>query len=133
MRGTPDYYAVLGIARASEARQIRAAYVRLIKAHHPDSRSGTALPPDRLLLLQKAYACLKDPELRKLHDHLLSEREEERSRHISVVRRRLRSYDQRRGLTRLPNRPRRMRHWPRALGLAIAGTLFLAFTGYLTI
>src|SRR5665213_1945029 len=59
-------YDILGVAPAASAETIKAAYVRLIKRHHPDNAG-----PQGLRLSQEinaAYAVLGDPQRRAAYD-----------------------------------------------------------------
>jgi len=70
----PDPYAVLGVAPTATAQQINRAYRRLLRRHHPDTRSGGAAPADpasgavSLTDLLRAYGVLHDPANRAEHD-----------------------------------------------------------------
>lgn len=66
MTSEPDPYAVLGVAPTATAEEITAAYHRLIRELHPDTRAK----PDtaRLTEVVNAYRVLRDPERRAAHD-----------------------------------------------------------------
>lgn len=59
-----DPYAELGVTPGSDATEIRAAYLRLMREHHPD-RQGSA---ERAARLNAAYEVLGDPRRRAAHD-----------------------------------------------------------------
>ena len=69
-----DPYAVLGVDPTATAQQINRAYRRLLRHHHPDTRSGGAGRVDAssgtvsLGDLRTAYALLRDPATRAEHD-----------------------------------------------------------------
>ncbi len=64
-----DYYAALGVARDADAEQIKKAYRKLARAHHPDvSKSPDA--EARFKEVAEAYQTLKDPEKRAAYDEL---------------------------------------------------------------
>ena len=66
------HYEVLGVQSTADAAQIRAAYVRMLKRHHPDSASrdlGSAGSNVQRLVL--AYTVLKDQTKRAAYDHEL--------------------------------------------------------------
>lgn len=63
------YYEVLGVDRDASTAQIRAAFRRLARAHHPDtSTSGSA---DSLAPINDAWRVLGDPALRQAYDRSL--------------------------------------------------------------
>jgi curved DNA-binding protein CbpA len=65
--GAIDYYALLGVRSDASAREIRRAYRRLARRHHPDVNPG----PDghrRFAELARAYATLNNPAERARYD-----------------------------------------------------------------
>lgn len=63
------HYEVLGVARGATTSQIRAAFRRLARAHHPDtSTSGSA---ESLAPINEAWRVLGDPVLRRAYDRSL--------------------------------------------------------------
>lgn len=88
-----DYYQLLGVPRDASSADIRAAYVRLARAHHPDHAGEL---PRRLGDVQRAYRCLSDPDQRARHDHLIAQAERAHFAQARRVRRRLRRHDGRR-------------------------------------
>ncbi len=67
MAGT-DYYAVLGVKRDAGEKDIRSAYRKLARKHHPDVNPGDKASESRFKELNAAYEVLKDPEKRKKYD-----------------------------------------------------------------
>lgn len=63
-----DYYAVLGVARTADEKEIRAAYRRLARKHHPDVNLGDKGAEQRFKEIGEAYEVLSDPAKRKLYD-----------------------------------------------------------------
>lgn len=63
-----DYYEVLGIPRNATPDQVKRAYRKLAKQHHPDRNPGDKTAESRFKEVQAAYEVLSDPEKRKLYD-----------------------------------------------------------------
>ena len=64
-----DYYAALGVPRDADLDQIKKAYRKLARQHHPDvSKAGGS--EARFKEAAEAYATLKDPDKRKAYDEL---------------------------------------------------------------
>lgn len=64
-----DYYDTLGVARDASAEDIKKAYRRLAREHHPDV-SGDPSSAERFKEIGEAYATLKDAEKRAAYDAL---------------------------------------------------------------
>jgi curved DNA-binding protein CbpA len=66
----PDPYDELGVARGAEQEVIEAAYLALIKKHHPDHCEGDdeAGANDRAQRLNAAYALIGSAEKRRAYD-----------------------------------------------------------------
>ena len=65
-----DYYEVLGVAPDASKEDIRKAYRRLAKKHHPDRQKGSKAAEERFKEITNAYSVLGDPEKRKQYDRL---------------------------------------------------------------
>jgi molecular chaperone DnaJ len=63
-----DLYAVLGVSRTATAEDIKKAYRKLARAHHPDVNPGNKEAEERFKALSEANDILGDPEKRKLYD-----------------------------------------------------------------
>jgi len=64
-----DYYAALGIARDADLDQIKKAYRKLARKHHPDVSKAPEAEA-RFKEVAEAYQTLKDPEKRAAYDEL---------------------------------------------------------------
>jgi curved DNA-binding protein len=64
-----DYYATLGVPPDADIDQIKKAYRKLARQHHPDV-SKTAGTEAKFKEIGEAYATLKDPEKRAAYDEL---------------------------------------------------------------
>jgi curved DNA-binding protein len=65
-----DYYATLGVPRDASPADIKKAYRRLARKHHPDVNKGDAAAEERFKELNEAHAVLGDSEKRKAYDAL---------------------------------------------------------------
>lgn len=90
-----NFYQVLGVRGDAPQADIRAAFVRLTKLHHPDSTGRSGDLPQRLQDVQAAYRCLSVAETRAAHDAVLAELERAHFARARAVQRRLNRYDRR--------------------------------------
>ncbi len=63
-----DYYEVLGIKRDAKPEEIKKAYRRLARKHHPDVNPGDKASEERFKLTTEAHDVLSDPKKRKVYD-----------------------------------------------------------------
>ncbi len=69
MTGMSDYYQILGVERSATQDEIKRAYRRLAKKHHPDrNQADAAAAEDKFKEVQEAYSVLKDPKKRREYD-----------------------------------------------------------------
>jgi DnaJ-class molecular chaperone len=65
-----DYYSTLGVAKTATDKEIKQAYRRLARKHHPDVNPGDEAAETRFKELNEAYEVLGDPAKRKKYDEL---------------------------------------------------------------
>src|SRR6187431_3598356 len=65
-----DYYAVLGVPRTASQTEIKKAFRKLAREHHPDVKGGDAAAERRFKEVNEANAVLSDPDKRALYDRL---------------------------------------------------------------
>lgn len=65
-----DYYTTLGVAKGATAKEIKQAYRKLARKHHPDVNPGDKAAEGKFKELTEAYEVLGDPEKRKKYDEL---------------------------------------------------------------
>src|SRR5512141_1136973 len=63
-----DYYQTLGVERAASADEIRKAYRKLARKHHPDLNPGDKSAEDRFKKVQEAYDILSEPKKKQMYD-----------------------------------------------------------------
>lgn len=62
-----DFYAILGVSRTADAKEIKSAYRRLAKKYHPDANPGEDTT-EKFQEINRAYEVLNDPDLKKRYD-----------------------------------------------------------------
>ncbi|HJT57786.1 MAG TPA: DnaJ C-terminal domain-containing protein [Ktedonobacteraceae bacterium] len=65
-----DYYAILGVKKNATEKEIRQAYRKLARKHHPDVNPGDKAAEEKFKEINEANEVLSDPEKRKKYDEL---------------------------------------------------------------
>src|SRR5436189_5302701 len=65
-----DYYSTLGVAKTATEKEIKQAYRKLARKHHPDVNPGDKAAEARFKEINEAYEVLGDPAKRKKYDEL---------------------------------------------------------------
>ncbi len=65
-----DYYKVLGVERKASQDDIKKAFRKLARKHHPDVNPGDKKAEERFKEINEAYEVLSDPEKRQKYDTL---------------------------------------------------------------
>jgi molecular chaperone DnaJ len=63
-----DYYDILGVNKKASLAEIKKAYRKLARKHHPDLNPGDATAEKKFKEINEAYEILKDPDKRKKYD-----------------------------------------------------------------
>jgi molecular chaperone DnaJ len=63
-----DYYEVLGLSREASEAEVKKAYRRLARDHHPDANPDDPGAEERFKELTEAYEVLSHPESRRAYD-----------------------------------------------------------------
>src|SRR5438874_9946488 len=65
-----DYYSTLGVAKTANAKELKQAYRKLARKHHPDVNPGDKSAETTFKGINEAYEVLGDPDKRKKYDDL---------------------------------------------------------------
>ena len=65
-----DYYSTLGVPKTASEKEIKQAFRKLARKHHPDVNPGDKTAETRFKEMNEAYEVLGDPAKRKKYDEL---------------------------------------------------------------
>jgi len=68
MSSKRDYYEILGVPAGASAEEIKKAYRRLARRHHPDINRSDKNSEEIFKEINEAYEVLSDPQKRELYD-----------------------------------------------------------------
>ncbi len=63
-----DFYVILGLERGATLADVKRAYKRLARKHHPDINPGDRMAAAKFRQIAEAYETLSDPERRRHYD-----------------------------------------------------------------
>jgi molecular chaperone DnaJ len=63
-----DYYDVLGVSRSASEQDLKSAFRKLAKEHHPDYNPGDRAAEQKFKEVNEAYEALRDPQKRAAYD-----------------------------------------------------------------
>ncbi len=65
-----DYYKILGVERSASADDIRKAFRKLAREHHPDVAKNKKVAEEKFKEINEAHEVLSDPDKRRKYDSL---------------------------------------------------------------
>ncbi|OGO29276.1 MAG: hypothetical protein A2Z16_17085 [Chloroflexi bacterium RBG_16_54_18] len=63
-----DYYKILGVEKSADKDELKKAYRKLARKHHPDVNPGDKASEEKFKEINEAYEVLSDPVKRKKYD-----------------------------------------------------------------
>ncbi|MSQ06405.1 MAG: J domain-containing protein [Dehalococcoidia bacterium] len=64
----PNFYDILGVSRTATDKDVRQAYRKLARQHHPDVNKGNKSSEEKFKSINEAYEVLSDAEKRRKYD-----------------------------------------------------------------
>src|SRR5437867_2974727 len=65
-----DYYETLGVSKTASEDEIKSAFRKLARKHHPDVAKDKKAAEEKFKEINEAYEVLSDPEKRRRYDQL---------------------------------------------------------------
>src|SRR3954471_16919368 len=65
-----NYYEILGVKKSATADEIRKAFRKLARKHHPDVNPGDKSAEEKFKTISEANDVLSDPKKRKIYDQV---------------------------------------------------------------
>jgi molecular chaperone DnaJ len=63
-----DYYEILGVRKGADEKELKSAFRKLAKQHHPDANPGDKTSEHKFKEINEAYDILKDPQKKAAYD-----------------------------------------------------------------
>ena len=63
-----DYYQTLGVSKTATQAEVKSAFRKLARQHHPDTAKDKKAAEEKFKEINEAYEVLGDPEKRKRYD-----------------------------------------------------------------